>query len=95
MGGAELTMFTVWGFLVGIFAVWLYAGIRPRYGAGQKKYPHLSTAWIGGDPGLVRWGDVLTASFHGGLDALAACGGDTLRIEDGQRHCGSTCSKTF
>jgi hypothetical protein len=36
MGGAELTMFTVWGFLVGIFAVWLYAGIRPRYGAGQK-----------------------------------------------------------
>ena len=29
-------MFTLWGFLVGIFAVWLYAGIRPRYGAGPK-----------------------------------------------------------
>ena len=29
-------MFTVWGFLVGIFAVWLYAAIRPRYGAGAK-----------------------------------------------------------
>jgi len=36
MGGGELMMFTVWGFLVGIFAVWLYAAIRPRYGAGLK-----------------------------------------------------------
>jgi dipeptide/tripeptide permease len=36
MGGSQLAMFTVWGFLVGIFAVWLYAGIRPRYGAGPK-----------------------------------------------------------
>jgi hypothetical protein len=36
MGGGALLMFTVWGFLVGIFAVWLYAGIRPRYGAGPK-----------------------------------------------------------
>jgi len=30
MGGGELLLFAVWGFLVGIFAVWLYAGIRPR-----------------------------------------------------------------
>ena len=29
-------MFLAWGFLVGIFAVWLYAAIRPRYGAGPK-----------------------------------------------------------
>ena len=36
MGGGQLAMFTVWGFLVGIAAVWLYAGIRPRYGAGPK-----------------------------------------------------------
>ena len=36
MGGGALLMFTGWGFLVGIFAVWLYAGIRPRYGAGPK-----------------------------------------------------------
>src|SRR5207244_6978593 len=28
--------FVVWGFLVGIFAVWLYAAIRPRYGVGPK-----------------------------------------------------------
>jgi hypothetical protein len=30
VGGGELAMFTVWGFLVGIFAVWLYAAMRPR-----------------------------------------------------------------
>jgi hypothetical protein len=28
--------FVLWGFLVGIFAVWLYAAIRPRYGDGPK-----------------------------------------------------------
>jgi hypothetical protein len=36
VGGSALAMFTVWGFLVGIFAVWLYAAIRPRYGAGLR-----------------------------------------------------------
>jgi hypothetical protein len=36
MGEGALLMFTVWGFLMGIFAVWLYAAIRPRYGAGPK-----------------------------------------------------------
>jgi hypothetical protein len=36
VGGAQMAMFVAWGFLVGIFAVWLYAGIRPRYGAGPK-----------------------------------------------------------
>jgi hypothetical protein len=36
MGGVQLAMFSAWAFLVGIFAVWLYAGIRPRYGTGWK-----------------------------------------------------------
>ncbi len=36
MGVAQLAMFMAWGFLTGIFAVWLYAAIRPRYGAGPK-----------------------------------------------------------
>jgi hypothetical protein len=36
VGGAQMAMFVAWGVLVGIFAVWLYAGIRPRYGAGPK-----------------------------------------------------------
>lgn len=29
-----MLVFTIWGFLFGIAAVWLYAAIRPRYGAG-------------------------------------------------------------
>jgi len=29
-----IVMFNVWGFLLGISAVWLYAAIRPRYGMG-------------------------------------------------------------
>ena len=36
MGVAQLAMFTAWAFLTGIFAVWLYAAIRPRFGAGPK-----------------------------------------------------------
>ena len=36
VGGAQLCMFLTWGFLVGIFAVWLYAALRPRYGPGPK-----------------------------------------------------------
>ncbi len=41
MAGGQMAVFFVWSFvlwglLVGIFAVWLYAAIRPRYGAGPK-----------------------------------------------------------
>ena len=28
--------FIVWGFLIGVLAIWLYAAIRPRCGAGPK-----------------------------------------------------------
>jgi hypothetical protein len=31
---AAIVMFNIWGFLLGIAAVWLYAAIRPRYGLG-------------------------------------------------------------
>ncbi len=31
-----IVFFNVWGFVMGIAAVWLYAAIRPRYGAGAK-----------------------------------------------------------
>ncbi|MGC9970136.1 MAG: hypothetical protein ABSE56_06070 [Bryobacteraceae bacterium] len=30
----QMASFIVWGFLIGLFAVWMYAAIRPRYGAG-------------------------------------------------------------
>ena len=36
MSGVQIAVFNAWGFLVGIFTVWLYAAIRPRYGAGPK-----------------------------------------------------------
>lgn len=35
-GAQAMTIWIVFGFVIGIFAVWLYAAIRPRYGAGVK-----------------------------------------------------------
>ena len=35
-GIGQMVSYAVWGFVVGIFAVWLYSAIRPRYGAGPK-----------------------------------------------------------
>lgn len=34
LSAGAIVMFNIWGFLLGIGAVWLYAAIRPRYGAG-------------------------------------------------------------
>ena len=34
MSAVAIVIFNVWGFLLGIAAVWIYAAIRPRYGAG-------------------------------------------------------------
>ena len=31
---SSIVLFNVWGFLMGIASVWLYAAIRPRYGVG-------------------------------------------------------------
>jgi hypothetical protein len=31
---SSILLFNVWGFLLGIGSVWLYAAIRPRYGVG-------------------------------------------------------------
>ena len=31
-----MVVFYILGFLIGIFAVWLYAAIQPRYGAGPR-----------------------------------------------------------
>src|SRR3989442_15207595 len=36
LSGGQIAMFNVFGFLIGIFGVWLYAAIRPRYGAGPR-----------------------------------------------------------
>ena len=36
MGNSSMAIYTVLGFVLGIVMVWLYAAIRPRYGAGPK-----------------------------------------------------------
>jgi len=36
MGGGFMAVMIFWGFLVGILAVWVYAAVRPRFGAGAK-----------------------------------------------------------
>lgn len=47
VGGAAIVVFTVITLLMGIFTVWLYAAIRPRFGPGPK------TAICAG---LIVWG---------------------------------------
>lgn len=47
VGGAAIAVFTVITLLTGIFTVWLYAAIRPRFGPGPK------TAICAG---LIVWG---------------------------------------
>lgn len=34
ISGAMIGLYVLWDFALGIFIVWLYAAIRPRYGAG-------------------------------------------------------------
>ena len=34
IGGSAIATFILLGFLLGIVTIWLYAAIRPRYGAG-------------------------------------------------------------
>lgn len=36
MTGSDIGIFVVMSFVLGILLVWLYAAIRPRYGAGPK-----------------------------------------------------------
>jgi hypothetical protein len=36
VGGSAMGVFTALGFALGFVALWLYAAIRPRYGAGPK-----------------------------------------------------------
>ena len=36
MSATTMSIFIAWGFLIGILAVWLYAAVRPRFGAGRN-----------------------------------------------------------
>lgn len=58
-GGNAIIVFVAFGFLIGIATVWLYAAIRPRYGAGPK------TAMLAG---LAVW---FLAYFYSSVTAVA------------------------
>lgn len=48
-GAAQAAVFYLWGFAMGIFAVWLYAAMRPRFGAGSMTaYTAAVAAWVPG-----------------------------------------------
>jgi hypothetical protein len=47
MGAGATAAFVVWGFLVGIAALWLYATLRPRLGRGPRTAAFAGIAvWI-------------------------------------------------
>jgi hypothetical protein len=45
--GSQIVWFMAFGFIIGLVAIWIYAGIRPRFGPGVKTaiYAGLAT-WI-------------------------------------------------
>lgn len=47
MGGGTILWFVLFDFAVGIVAVWLYAAIRPRFGAGPRTAAYAGLAvWV-------------------------------------------------
>lgn len=48
-GVAQIVFFNLWGFAMGVFAVWLYAAIRPRFGPGpMTAYIAAVATWVPG-----------------------------------------------
>ncbi len=46
---AQIAVYNIWGFAMGILAVWLYAAIRPRFGPGPRTaYSAAIALWIPG-----------------------------------------------
>ncbi len=49
MGIGPAVIFWVWGFLIGVYALWLYVTIRPRFGARAKTAVIAAfAAWVPG-----------------------------------------------
>lgn len=81
-GAGTLAVFYVVGFVIGIFAVWQYAAIQPRYGAGPRTavYAALSV-WllvyvVSGVPGIAMGlfpaGLMVTVILAGIIEMLVA-----------------------
>lgn len=49
MGPAMMAINIAWGFIMGVFVVWLYAAIRPRFGPGPRTAAiAAAAAWLPG-----------------------------------------------
>jgi len=73
---AQITGFNILGMAYGIFAVWLYAAIRPRYGAGPRTAVCAALAgWVLGTllPNVAFMG--VTGLFPSNLLAMTTLGG--------------------
>ncbi len=92
MGGNEIAFYVVWSFITGIVLVWLYAAIRPRFGAGVRTavYAGLflwATMWVLGFGSMLIQGvfpnDLIITSIIWGLFEvpLAAVAGAYLYKE--------------
>jgi hypothetical protein len=81
-GVGPTALVTMWGFLVGMAAVWLYAAIRPRFGPGPKTalyaglaiwvLAYLSAALAGAPLELFPRSLMVTVSAVGMVEAVAA-----------------------
>jgi hypothetical protein len=70
----QIIAFNVWGFATGIVIVWLYAAIRPRFGAGPKTAVCAGLIVWATAYGLGIAGPVFLHMFPVGLTALALAG---------------------
>jgi len=74
-GGSVLVVWLLYGFIWAIVAVWLYAAIRPRYGAGPATAARAAVAvWFFGCllPGVAMWNMGLfpLSGLEGGWDLV-------------------------
>lgn len=74
--GSQLVWFNLFGIVVGLVAIWIYAGIRPRFGPGVKTAIYAGIAvWIVGFlvPNFsLMW---VTHLFSGHLTGYTTLGG--------------------
>ena len=74
IGTNQIIVFFGLGFVIGIVLIWLYAGIRPRFGAGIKTAIIAGvTVWLLGLPSAV--GDVIVGIVPANVLLLGAAWG--------------------
>ena len=74
--GGQIAGFNLWGFATGIIAVWLYAAIRPRYGAGPKTAAIAGVGGVADGLSVGECGADYSGSVSNAHDGAWAGGGD-------------------